>query len=115
MVRLGEDATEFGVTFKRWRKAAQKACGLFRQDDEGAEAFMRKWHDVESCRAADRHAKAVAAPPTVDTITRRGGVWGGRGEGVGGGGGLLLQRQKSGSSHYRLDVCVPPYGRKKLA
>ena len=41
---------------------------------EGAEAFMRKWHDAESYGAAERHVKTTAAPPIGDTNTRWGGV-----------------------------------------
>ena len=38
---------------------------------------MRKWHDTESCRAAERHAKAGAALPKVG-ISLSGGREGGR-------------------------------------
>ena len=41
---------------------------------------MRKWNDAESCRAAERHAKAAAAPSTVGISTRLGGG-GARGKG----------------------------------
>ena len=46
---------------------------------------MRKWRDTERCRAAERHAKAAAAPSTVGIYKRpvegrKGGV-GGRTEG----------------------------------
>ena len=34
---------------------------------------MRKWHDAERCKAAERHAKAAAAPSTVG-ISKRPGV-----------------------------------------
>ena len=47
---------------------------------------MRKRHDAESCRAAERHAKTAAAPPIVGISTQRG--WsggGGLGRGEGGG------------------------------
>ena len=76
-VRLEEDMKEFGMKFEGWRKASQKAGRWFRRVEEGAEAFMRKWHNAESSRAAERHAKAAAAPSTVDTTSQRGG--GGRG------------------------------------
>ena len=39
---------------------------------------MRKWHDAEGCRAAERHAKAAAALSTVGTSPLR-GEEGGRG------------------------------------
>ena len=64
-----------GMKFERWRKAAQKAGRWFRRVEEGAEAFMRKRHHAESCRVAERQAKAAAAPPTVGIYTRQGG-WG---------------------------------------
>ena len=41
------------------------------------QSFMRIWDDVESCTAAERHAKGAAAPPTVAISKRRGG--GGKG------------------------------------
>ena len=34
---------------------------------------MRKWYDTERCRAAERHAKAAAAPSTVGISKRPGG------------------------------------------
>ena len=40
-VRL-EDMTEFGIKFKKWRMAAQKAGTRSRRLEEGAEAFMRE-------------------------------------------------------------------------
>ena len=52
--------------------------------EEGVELFMRKWHDAERCRAAERRAKASAAPSTVGISKRPGG--GGKGAGAGGGG-----------------------------
>ena len=78
--------TEFGVKFERWGSAAQKAGIWFRWVKEGADAFMRKWQHNKSCRAAERHAKAAAAPPTVDTHMGRGEV-GAEGSGGGRGGG----------------------------
>ena len=47
-VRLEEDMKEFGMKFEGWRKASQKAGRWFRRVEEGAEAFMRKWHNAES-------------------------------------------------------------------
>ena len=88
MVHLEEDMTEFGMKLKdgeRLRKWPADGLDGFRT---GRRAFMRKWHNAESCRAAERHAKNAASPPTVDTNMRRGGVGGGReGGGEGGGGG----------------------------
>ena len=83
---------------------AQKAGRWFRPAGEGAKAFMRKWHHAENCRAAERHAKAVAATLTVGIYTRRG-----RGRE-----GVLPKRLKFGPGHHRPDVCVPSHGRKKL-
>ena len=72
---LEEDMTGFGIKFEGWRKAAQKAGKEFRRVEDGAAAFIRKWLDAASFRAAERHAKAVAMPPTVGISTRReGGV-----------------------------------------
>ena len=50
MVHL-KDMSAFGMKFERWRKDAQKAGRWFRRVEEGAESFMRKWHDTERCRA----------------------------------------------------------------
>ena len=52
MVHLKEDVSAIGMKFEGWRKAAQKAGKWFRRVEEGAESFMRKWHDAESCRTA---------------------------------------------------------------
>ena len=91
---------------------------------------MRTWHDTESCGAAERHAKAAAAPPIIGIYTRQeegarraekraGGKEGGGGEGRGregggkgggreggGRGGVLPKRLRSGSGHHRPDVCA---------
>ena len=51
-----------------------------------AELFMRKWHETERRRAAERHAKAAGALSIVGISKRPGG--GGRGRaGAGGGAG----------------------------
>ena len=92
MVHLKEDISAFGTKFEGWRKAAKKAGKWFGRVEEGAEPFMRKWHDAERCRAAERHAKAAAAPSTVGISKRPwrrgegggGGVWRGDGRGKGG-------------------------------
>ena len=106
MVGLEEDTTEFGKKFEGWGNAAQKAGRWFRRVEERAEAFMRKSHDSEGCRAAERHAKAAAVPPLAVTSMRRGG-----------GKGVLPKIMKSGSGHRRPDVtmCVSSHGRKYLA
>ena len=82
---------------------------------------MRKWHDTERCRAAERHAKAAAAPSTVGISKRPGGEKrggrgeGGRGKGEGGRGGVMPKKLRSGSGHHRLEDCGPSNGRHKLA
>ena len=60
-----------------WRKAAQKAGRWFRRVEEGAELFMRKWHETERRKAAERRAKTAAAPSTVGISKREGGGEGG--------------------------------------
>ena len=82
MVHLKEDMSAFGMKFEGWRKAAQKAGRWSRPVEEGAESFMRSWHDAERCRAAERHAKAAAVPSTVG-ISKRPGAGGGGGGGGG--------------------------------
>ena len=82
---------------------------------------MRNLHDTERCRAAERHAKAAAAPST-DGISKRPGVGeaagvreaGGGMEGSGGKGGVMPKRLTSGSGHHRLEACGPSNGRHKL-
>ena len=90
MVALEEDMREFRMEYKGWRKAAQKAGRWFRRVEDGGVAFTQKWHGGESCRVAEGHGKAAAAPTTVDTKKRQGrGRRGGgrRGRGGAGGGG----------------------------
>ena len=106
LVNLKKDMSVFGMKFEGWRKAAQKAGRWFRRVEEGAELFMRKWHEAERHRAAERHAKAAAAPSTVG-ISKR--------PGEGGRGGRGGKRLKSGSGHHRLEICGPSNGRHKLA
>ena len=79
MDHLKEDMSVLRMTSKGWRKAAQKAGKWFRRVEEGAELFMRNWHETERRKAAERRAKAAEAPPTVGISKRPGG--GGRGEG----------------------------------
>ena len=108
----------FGLLkFEGWRKAAHKAGRWFRRVEEGAESIMRKWNDVEIWKAAERHAKSAAAPPTVGISKRsgKGGVGGEGGKEERGKGGILPKLLKSGSGHHRLEVCGPSNGRHKLA
>ena len=106
----------FGMKFEGWRKATQKVGRWFRRVEEGAEFLMRKWHETERRRAAERHAKAAAALSTVGISKRPGGGEGKEGGGGGGGrGGILPKRLKSGSGHHRLEICGPSNGRHKLA
>ena len=79
VAHLKEDMSVFGMKFEGWRKAAQKAGRWFRRVEEGAELFMRNWHETERRKAAEHRAKAAAAPSTVGLSKRPGG--GGRGEG----------------------------------
>ena len=95
LVYLKEDMSVFAMAFEEWRKAAQKAGRWFRRVEEGAELFMRKWHEADRRRAAERQEKAAAAPSTVGIPKRPGG---------GGGGEVLPKRLKSGSGHHRLQV-----------
>ena len=83
MAHLKKDMSVFRMKFEGWRKAAQKAGRLFRRVEEGAESFMRKWHDAKRYKAAKRQAKAAAAAPIVGISKRPEG--GGRGAGGGGG------------------------------
>ena len=118
MVHLKEDMSAFAMKLEGWRKAAQKAGRWFRRVEEEAESFVWKRHDAERCKAAERHAKAAAAPSTVGISKRlTGGGNGAReeGGGQGGKGGVLPKRLKSGSGHHRLEVCGPSNGRHKLA
>ena len=55
MKDLEEDLKAFGIKFEGWREAAQKVCRLFRRVEEGAEAFMRKWHKDDKEATEERH------------------------------------------------------------
>ena len=117
-MNLKEDMSIFGMKLERWRKAAEKAGRWFQRVEDGAELFMRKWHEAERRRAAERHAKAAAAPSTVGISKRPGGGGReerGRGEWGGGRGGVLPKRRKSESGHHRLEVIRPSSGCHKLA
>ena len=62
MDHLKEDMSVFGMKFEGWRKAAQKAGRWFRRVEEGTELSMWNWHETERRKAAERCAKAAAAP-----------------------------------------------------
>ena len=64
---------------------------------------MRKWYDPKSCRAAERHAKAAAVPPTVDTNSRQARGGGKRREGKERGDG-----GDGGATQEAHEVCVWP-------
>ena len=100
-MRLAEDMSALAIKFEEWPKAAQNACRWFRRVEEGEESFMRKWHDAERCRTAERHAKAAAALPTVGISTRRGGGGGERGD-------VLPERLSFLYGHHGLDVVGLP-------
>ena len=88
MDHLKEDMSVFGMKFEGWRKAAQKAGRWFRRVEEGAELFM---HETERRKAAERRAKAAAAPSTVGISKQPGGGGRGGGRGKGGKGGRHAQ------------------------
>ena len=73
MAHLKEDMSIFGMKFEGWRKAPQKAGRWLRRVEKGAELLMRKWHETERRKAAERRTKAAAAPSTVGISTRPGG------------------------------------------
>ena len=105
MDHLTEDMSVFGMKFEGWRKAAQKANNRwFRRVEEGAELFMRNWHETERHKAAERRANAAAAPSTVGISKRPGG--GGR-RGGGRRAGVMPKSLKSGSGDHGLESCGP--------
>ena len=73
MAHLKEEILVFGMKFDGWRKAGQTAGKWVRRVREGTEVFMRDWHETEIRRAAERRAKAAAAPSTVGISKRPGG------------------------------------------
>ena len=95
----------FGMEFEGWQKAAQKAGRWFRRVEEGAELFMRNRQETERHKAAERRAKAAAAPSTVGISKRPEG---------GGMGDVMPKRLKSGFCHLRLESCGPSNGRHKI-
>ena len=70
MDNLKKDVSVFDMEFEGWRKAAHKAGRWFRRVEEGAELFMRNWHDTERRKAVERRAKAAAAPSTAGISKR---------------------------------------------
>lgn len=46
MVCLDINLQEFGMIFEEWREAVQKAGRCRGQVEDGAEVFMRRWHDA---------------------------------------------------------------------
>ena len=117
MDHLKEDMSVFEMNFEGWRKAAQKTGRWFRRVEEGAELFMRNWHETERRKAAERRAKDAAAPSTVGPGGGRtgGGERGEGGKGGGGRGGVMPKELKSGFGHHRLESCGPSNGRHKIA
>ena len=107
MAHLKEDMSVFGMKFEGWRKAAQKAGRWFR-GEKGAELFMRNWHETERRKAAERRAKAAAAPSTVGISKRPG-------EGGGGERGRHAQEPEVWVCHHRLKICGPSNGRHQTA
>ena len=79
MGRLAEDLEKFGIKSEGWRETAQKAARWLRGVEDGAEAYMRKGHDVKKSAAEERYATAVTSTRTVNTKAPTGG----RGRGVG--------------------------------
>ena len=52
LAHLKEDMSVFGMEFEGWLKTAQKAGRWLRRVEEGAELFMRNWHETERRKAA---------------------------------------------------------------
>ena len=97
MDHLKEDMSVFGMKFEGWCKAAQKAGRWFRRVKEGAELFMRNWHETERRKAAERRAKARQRHPPLAYLSGRGeGEGGGRGGDWGRGGGGRGKGRKGG-------------------
>ena len=114
MYHLKEDMSVLRMKFEGCRKVAEKAGRWFRRVEEGAELFMRNWHETERRKAAERRAKAAAAPSTVGISKRSGGGGRGGGGGKGGRGGVMPKRLKSGFGQHRLERCGPYNGRHKI-
>ena len=124
---LKEDLKEFGIKLEGWREAAQKTGRWFRRVEEGAEVFMREWHNIkdEKEASAERHRTAATATKPLTPRAQNGreeegakGGRGGRGDegGRGGtrggeGGGGLLNRLTPGYGDHRHDA-LPYLGPK---
>ena len=65
---------------------------------------MRKRHDAQRCKAAERQPKAAAVLPTVDTNTRRLGIGGGGDGEEAAVGASCPKRLKYGSSDHISDL-----------
>ena len=91
LAHLKEDMSVFGMKFEWWRKVAQKAGRWFRRVEEGAELFMRNWHEKKRRKVAEQRAKAAAAPSTVGISSLSVRREGGGGKGGGGTGGRHAQ------------------------
>ena len=66
---LDEDPKEFGIKLEGWREVAQKAGRWIRRVEEGAEVFVRKWHNDDQEASAERHRMASTTTTTVDANT----------------------------------------------
>ena len=77
LAHLKGDMSVFGMKFEGWRKDAQHAGRWCRRVEEGAELFMRNWHETERRKAAGQRARAAVAPFTVGISKRLGGGGGG--------------------------------------
>ena len=53
-----EDMWVFGMEFEAWRETAQNAGRRFDGVGDGAELFMREWHEMERRRAAEGYSSA---------------------------------------------------------
>ena len=87
----------------------------------GSRVFMRKWHETERRKAAERRAKPAAAPSTRGISKRPGGGergGGGRGKEEKGAEegrrGVMTKSLKSGFGHHRHKSCGPSSGRHKI-
>ena len=70
MKDLEKDLDAFSIKFEGWRGAAQKAGRWFRRVEEGAEVFMRKWHEGEKAATAERHRTVASVTLTGGASTR---------------------------------------------
>ena len=101
MGHFEEDLKALDTKPEGWHEATQKAGRWFGLVEDGAEAYMRKWHDAGRSDVTKRHATAAAAASIAtwidDTNPPRKGRERGR-EGRGGrgaGGGMRRSAQKT--------------------